>query len=539
MSKTTRRLARTMTGVFAGLMLLVPSAPLLASELNFSAERSVKSLHPYAHGDAFTLSYLGNIYEGLVRRGADLAIEPALATHWELIEPNRWRFYLRQDVRFHNGNRFDAEDVLFSAERVRGRASALRRLIPPGTWVEKVDQYTVDFVTAQPEPVLFYQWANWFIVDAQWAKTADAVNTRRLADARQDFARTHTNGTGPFRVTAQTPQGGIVAAANETWWDQRRHGLDQVTLTPISSSEDRVEALLSGKVQLAFLTRAADRRRVNHNAGTHLHVSPSLRTLFLGMDQHRGELLYSNIKGKNPFKDRRVREALSLAIDVNTLRREVMAGFSTPSALLVAPAPGINGGDNAAYPAFSRTKVDLGRARTLMREAGYGDGFGVGMDCPANHYENDAALCMAIAAMLARIGVKVALYSQPRARFFAKVLAPRMDTSLYLFGWEPRTRDAWNPLHVLLGCQDLRSGRGKFNLGRYCNPAVDSLTDAIRVETHAAKRATLIREAWTLTTQDVAAIPLHQQAVTWGVADGINLRQHTGEGLAWRHILIE
>jgi len=142
-------------------------------------------------------------------------------------------------------------------------------------------------------------------------------------------------------------------------------------------------------------------------------------------------------------------------------------------------------------------------------------------------------------SMLAKVGIKVNLLAQPKAKYFAKVLAPKLDTSFYLLGWTPGSFDSWNPLYNLHGCYSTESGRGKFNLGRYCNPKVDELTDKVLVETDAAKRTAMIHEAWNMTTDDIAYIPLHQQAVAWGVSDKISLAQRADNQFVWRHVMVK
>ena len=176
---------------------------------------------------------------------------------------------------------------------------------------------------------------------------------------------------------------------------------------------------------------------------------PELRTIFLGMDQIRDELLYSNIKGKNPFKDIRVREAFFKAIDIELIKTRVMRGLSTPSALMIAPQLFTLSKD------FTRPKFDPDGAKKLLTEAGYPDGFEVTMDCPNDRYVNDAAICQAVVGMLARIGVKVNLLAQPKAQYFAKVLKPGgYQTSFYLLGWTPGTSDSHNVLYDIMGCRD-------------------------------------------------------------------------------------
>ena len=205
---------------------------------------------------------------------------------------------------------------------------------------------------------------------------------------------------------------------------------------------------------------------------------PELRTIFLGMDQARDELLYSNVKGKNPFKDVRVREAFFKAIDIELIKTRVMRGLSTPSALMIAPQ---------LFPLskdFTRPKFDPDGAKKLLAEAGYPDGFEVTMDCPNDRYVNDAAICQAVVGMLARIGVKINLLAQPKAQYFAKVLKPGgYQTSFYLLGWTPGTSDSHNVLYDIMGCRDdPKSARGEANLGGYCNKKMDEIADKVLVE---------------------------------------------------------
>jgi len=238
------------------------------------------------------------------------------------------------------------------------------------------------------------------------------------------------------------------------------------------------------------------------------------------MDEKRDELLFSNVKGKNPFKDIRVREAFYKAIDVELIKSRVMRGLSTPSALMVAPQL------YALSKDFTRPKYDPDGAKKLLTEAGYPDGFELTMDCPNDRYVNDAAICQAVVGMLARIGVKVDLMAQPKAQYFAKVLKPGgYQTSFFLLGWTPSSMDSHNVLHDIMGCRDdaKDATRGEANLGGYCNKELDALTDKVLVETDTAKRDQLIKQAFEIGIKDYGYIPLHQQAVAWGVSKKVKL----------------
>ena len=291
-------------------------------------------------------------------------------------------------------------------------------------------------------------------------------------------------------------------------------------------------ALLSGEIDMMYPVPVQDIQRVNSNAGTSVMKGPELRTIFLSFDQKRDELLYSNIKGKNPFKDVRVREAFFRAINIDAIKRKVMRGLSTPSALMISPKLFTHSNS------FSRLSYDLSKAKELLAEAGYPNGFEVGMDCPNNRYVNDEAICQATVSMLAKIGIKVNLLAQPKALYFKKVLNPSLDTSFYLLGWTPGSFDSWNVLWNLHGCYDKDKGRGVFNLGQYCNPQVDSLTDKILVETDSGKRDNLIKKAYELTVGEIAYIPLHQQGLAWGKKDSIDLKQRADNEFMIYHVRV-
>ncbi|MBI5907224.1 MAG: ABC transporter substrate-binding protein, partial [Burkholderiales bacterium] len=259
-----------------------------------------------------------------------------------------------------------------------------------------------------------------------------------------------------------------------------------------------------------------DVARVNASANARAVTGPELRTIFLGMDQKRDELLYSSVKGKNPFKDKRVRQAFYQAIDSEGIKRVVMRGASSPTALMVGP--GING----FFPELMRLPFDTEAAKKLMAEAGYPGGFEVTMNCPNDRYVNDGEICQAVAANLSRIGVKVTLQAETKGTYFPKIL--RRDTSFYLLGWTPSTYDAHNALNALMRCVDDK-GSGQFNLGSYCNPKVDELTLKIQSETDKAKRNAMIKAAFELHAADIGHLPLHQQALAWGVSKKVALVQ--------------
>jgi peptide/nickel transport system substrate-binding protein len=505
-----------------GSMAVFAIAPASAQTLRYANQGDLKSLDPYTLKESTTIAHHSHVYEGLVARDKELRLIPALAESWEILEPTRWRFHLRKNVKFHNGDSFTADDVLFSAERIRSNGSNFLSNVPPDAKFIKVDDYTVDVTLDSPNPILTAQWDSWFIMDKKWAEQNNSVAPTPASATSPSYASLHENGTGPFTIESHQPGVKTVFKANPNWWGKPEHNLKEIVFTPIASAATRVAALLSGEVDLIEPVPIQDIDRVNASGTATVLSGPELRTIFLGMDQVRNELLYSSVKGKNPFKDIRVREAFYKAIDVEAIKTRVMRGLSTPSALMIAPQ---------LFPLskdFTRPKVDPDGAKKLLAEAGYPDGFELTLDCPNDRYVNDGAICQAVVGMLARVGIKVNLLAQPKAQYFAKVLKPGgYQTSFYLLGWTPATNDSHNVLHDILGCRDDQkdSTRGEANLAGYCNKEMDALTDKILVESDTAKRDLLIKQAYELVIKDYGYIPLHQQALAWGVSKKVKMTQ--------------
>ena len=499
----------------------VAISPASAQTLRYANQGDLKSLDPYTLNETTTHAHLGQVYEGLIARDKDLKIIPALAESWETPEPTRWRFHLRKNVKFQNGDPFTADDVVFSADRVRAKGSNLQTRIAADAKVVKVDDHTVDFILTSPNPIVHYQWDTWYIMDKKWAEENNTAAPTPAAATSPSFSSLHANGTGAFTIESHQPGVKTVFKANPNAWRKPQHNLKEIVFTPIGSDATRVAALLSGEVDIIEPVPIQDISRVDSSPNAEVQKGPELRTIFIGMDQVRDELLYSNIKGKNPFKDVRVREAFFKAIDIELIKNRVMRGLSTPSALMIAPQLFKLSGD------FKRPKFDADGAKKLLTEAGYPDGFEVTMDCPNDRYVNDAGICQAVVGMLARIGVKINLLAQPKAQYFAKVLKPGgYQTSFYMLGWTPGTSDAHNVLYDIMGCRDdPKSSRGEANLGGYCNKEMDALTDKVLIEPDMNKRDLLIKQAFEIAAKDFAYIPLHQQALAWGVSKKLKVIQ--------------
>ncbi|MBX9592589.1 MAG: ABC transporter substrate-binding protein [Hyphomonadaceae bacterium] len=487
--------------------------------VKFALQGGLNSLDPYTLNESVTLGLLANVMEGLIRRNENMQIIPGLAERWDVLSPTHWRFHLRKGVTFHDGSPFTADDVVFSANRARGPGSQLKTRIPADARVEKVDDHTVDFVLASPNPILHYEWETWFIVSKAWSEANGATKAQpATANALSPFAL-KANGTGPFAVVSHEPGVKTVFRPNPRWWGKTKHNIDEVVFQTVHSDSTRVAALLSGELDLIDPVPLQDIARIKEGAKTTVLSAPELRTLFLNMDSMHEELKYANVKGRNPFKDARVRRAFYQAIDIEAITTKVMRGMATPAALIISPLL-FSGADK-----LQRWPYDVAAAKRLMVEAGYAEGFELVMDCPNDRYVNDEQICQAVAAMLRRIDVKVALNLLPKAQYFEKVSPPRYDSSFNLLGWTPGSLDSWSVLANLVVCRDAHGRGGTFNFGGYCNPRVDELARKILVEPDMAKRNAMIGEAFGLLHADAGVIPLHQPALAWGVSRNLQVTQ--------------
>lgn len=510
--KIERKMAATALFVALSAVGVVASA----QTVRIANQGDALSMDPHSLNETLQLSVTGNVYEPLVGRNKDLSLTPMLATSWKQTSPNVWRFELRKGVQFHDGTPFTADDVVFSLARTQVEGSDMKSYTNDFKEVRKIDSHTVEIETKTPFPILPDVLSLVYIMSKKWCETNQATVPVDRRKGVENTASFKANGTGPFRVRERQPNVRTVFTRNGSYWGKIEGNVTEVVFTPIGNDATRVAALLSGEVDVMEPVPVQDIDRVNSSANTRAITGPELRTIFLGMDQKRDELLYSNVKGKNPFKDKRVRQAFYQAIDIKGIKKTVMRGASNPSAQLVGP--GING----FQPEMKRLPYDVEAAKKLMAEAGYPNGFEVSMNCPNDRYVNDGRICQTVAANLSRINVKINLQAETKGTYFPKVL--RRDTSFYMLGWTPATYDAHNALNAIMRCVDDK-GAGQFNLGAYCNPKVDELTLKVQAETDKNKRNAYIKEAFDLHAADVGHIPLHQQALAWGVNKKVKLVQ--------------
>ena len=504
----------------AGLLAGALAAPAQAKTFKYAFQGDLNALDPYTLNESFTLGALGNVMEGLTKRDKNLKIIPGLAEKWEMVDPLKWRFTLRKGVKFHDGSSFTADDVVFSLERLRSPASQVKTRAPADMTAVKVDDHTVDFVLKSPNPILHAEWDTWYMFSKTWAEANGAAQAQAASATSLNPFALKANGTGPFTIESHQPGVKTVFKPNPNWWGKPEHNLTEVIFTTIKSDATRVAALLSGEIDMMDPVPPQDVERIKANPGTDVLIGPELRTIFLNMDQMRDELLYSNVKGKNPFKDARVRKAFYQAIDIETIKTKVMRGMSVPSALLISPLLYARAGE------FKRHPYDVEAAKKLLTEAGYPQGFEVAMDCPNDRYVNDESICQAVTAMLARIGVKVTLNAMPKAKYFEKAgPTKKYDSSFNMLGWTPGSSDAWNVITNISGCRDAEGKGGPFNYGGYCNKDVDALAAKIIVESDIPKRDEMIAQAFKIIHDEAGLLPLHQQSLAWGISKKVKIAQ--------------
>ncbi|HSG76046.1 MAG TPA: ABC transporter substrate-binding protein [Burkholderiales bacterium] len=487
--------------------------PAHAATLRWAAQNDILTLDPHSQNHATTSSLLQHAYEGLTRYAKDYSIEPALATGWQQLSPTHLRFTLRKGVKFHDGSPFTAEDVVFSYGRILQPQGTMQIYVGGVKEVKKVDDYTVDFMLAGPNPVLLRNIADFRIMSKTWAMKHKSENVQNYVAKEESYASRNTNGTGPYIIKGWEPDKRIVMTANPEWWGKREGNVTDVVYTPIKADATRIAALLSGDVDMVTDLPTQDVTRLRSEAKLKVLDGHEVRTIFIGMDQHSDELKYSSVKGKNPFKDVRVRKALNLAVDREAIRRVTMRGLSIPAAIMVAP--GVHGHAKDIDQALA---LDVEGAKKLLADAGYGSGFEFGLDCPNNRYVNDEEICQALVGMWARIGLKAKLNAQPMATFIQKI--QKFDHDAYMLGWGVPNFDANYTLQSLVRTKTTGAD-GSFNLGRISDAKIDALVDAIKTELDTAKRDAMLREALVLTRDNHYYVPLHHQLRPWAMKKNV------------------
>ncbi len=524
----TRRISRNVA--LLGGALGVCAATASAETLRWASNTDPQTMDPHAVNSAPVLSFLNNVYEGLVRRGQDMSIEPSLATSWEPLEgENGWRFTLREGVTFQDGAAFTAEDVMFSYQRASDEAADVRSWFAPVSEVRVVDDFTIDFVTTSPNPLFPDSIANFMILDKDWAESNDAALPARDAE---NYATLNVNGTGPFTVSDRDPGVRTTLAPHDGWWDTPEHNVTEAVFTPIGNAATGLAALLSGEIDFIQPIPLQDVAQVEGRDGFKVLEGEETRVIMFGFGHEHDALLYSSdVTDTNPFTDQRVRMAAAHAIDIDSINRVLFRGKIAPANQLV-PA-GISG-----YSAANENRLgyDPDRARELLAEAGYPEGFSFGLKCPNDRYINDEALCRAAASMFAAVGLDAELSTGPVRDYWPQLREDDFD--MYLLGWSPGTFDMEHPIRFLLHSQDDEKKLGSWNFGNYSNERVDALLPEIQQEINPEARQAMIDEVVAITQEEVAYIPLYTQPLIWAAKDNIDLTQRADNFFMLRWVTV-
>ncbi|HEY8242746.1 MAG TPA: ABC transporter substrate-binding protein, partial [Casimicrobiaceae bacterium] len=460
MSKTPAPFTRfPRVAIAAALAASLAAASLAdAKTLRWAGRGDPQTMDPYSQNENLTNNLNNLIYDTLVMRDKDLKVIPGLATSWEQLNPTTWRFKLRPGVKFHDGSPFTADDVVFSIQRAAEDTSQIRAYSNAAGKPRKIDDLTVEFVTNGPNPIMLEHLATLMVMSKSWCEKNKAVKPLDFKNKEEMITARNANGTGPYSLKSREPDVKTHLVKNPAWWGWKEKkfdgNVDEIVYTPITNDGTRLAALVAGNVDVINDPAPQDVPRLQQTPGVKVIEGLEQRIVFIGMDQQRDELLYSSVKGKNPFKDKRVREALYKAVDIDAIHKATMRGLSKPSGAMT-PSP-----VQTTPEIEKRFAFDPAASKKLLAEAGYPNGFEVQLDCPNNRYVNDEKICQALAAMWAQIGVKVAVNAMPRATYFPKL--EKTDTSLYMLGWGGATTDGIFILQPVLTSYNAK-GDGDYN----------------------------------------------------------------------------
>ncbi len=513
-----------------GLAFLAASAAQ-AAEFKWASTTDPQTMDPHAVNSAAVLGFLNNVYEGLVRRGKDMSVEPALATNWEPIgDGEGWRFTLREGVTFHDGSTFDAQDVLFSYQRASDEVSDTRSWFAPISEVKVVDDYTVDFMTTAPNPLFPSSIANWMIMDQGWAEANEAALPVKETG---NYATLNANGTGAFQITAREPGLRTVLEPFDGWWGEAEHNITRAEFNPIQNSATAVAALLSGDVDMIEPVPIQDVARLQGNDEVEVIQGIEARVIMLGFDHQAETLKYTDDAGKpNPFRDARVRQAVAYAVNVDAILATIMRGNAEAASQLVSPAMSGYSAANAERPAY-----DVEAAKALLAEAGYADGFSFGLKCPNDRYLNDEAVCQAIVSMLAQIGLTAELDAMPVRNYWPELREDNYD--MYLLGWSPGTFDAEHPVRFLVATPNEEKKLGSWNFGGFSNARVDELLPQIQSELDEGARQAMLDEVTSIIQDEQVYVPMYVQPLVWGTRSNIELTQRPDNFFILRWVTVD
>ncbi|MBA3593077.1 MAG: ABC transporter substrate-binding protein [Polaromonas sp.] len=517
--------------VSATLAVMATAPVLHAKPFKWSSASDIPTLDIHSQNNALGNGVHAAIYDALVYYNSQtFKPEGQLATAWREISPTQMRFTLRSGVKFSDGTPLTADDVVYSITRAMAKTSNYAVYTQGIDRVVKVNDNTVDFIMKGSNPVLLNQLTELRIMSKAWAEKNKSVEPKDIRAKDETFAHRNAMGTGPYMVKEWQPDQKLVMVKNPNYWGTVPTNVTEIIYTPIKSEATRVAALLSGEVDFVLDPSPQDLARLRSNANLKVIDGIENRTIFFGMDQFRDELPGSNVKGKNPLKDQRVRMALYQAIDINSIVRVTLRGLGQATGTLVAPQ--VNGWTEAVHKRFP---FDPEASKKLLADAGYPQGFEVDFACPNNRYINDEEICQAVTAMWSRIGVKAKLRTMPLVTYFPMI--QRYEASIYMLGWGVPTFDALYSLQSLTRSVGT-GGDGNYNVGRYSNPRMDIVVDRVKTETDLPVRNRFLTEGLQLSNDTVSHLPLHNQIIPWAMKKNIEVTHRADNRLDWRLIKV-
>lgn len=489
------------------LLICSPAAAAGGKTLRMAYDADPASLDPHEQLSGATLQLSHLVFDPLVRFRQDLTLEPRLAKSWEQIDARTTRFHLRDDVLFHSGRKMTAEDVVWTFNRLK-QSPDFKALFEPFEAAQAVDAHTVDLITKGPYPLVLNLATYIFPMDREFYTGTDSRGQPKDAVVKHgsSFASANMSGTGPFIVTKREQGIRLEFKRFDECWDKTSPGnAEEIVLTPIKEPATRVAALLAGDVDFIGPVPPTDLKRVEASSCCDLVTVQSPRVLTFELNQDRVEA----------FKDPRVRKAMSYAISREAIAKKIMRGQATAAGQL--SPPGYAGHDPALTPPY-----DLAKAKALMKEAGYEDGFSVSMVAPNNRYVGDARIAETVAAMLAKINIKVDLQTLPKAQYWQRFDA--RDGDMLMIGWQSDTQDSANFYEFLVMTPDKTTGYGQYNAGNYSNPEVDRLTLETQSMTDPEARAKVLKGIERIIYEDAALLPLQWQHLAWAARKTVKIK---------------
>lgn len=488
-----------------------------------AGETTAADPHNYALGPNSTLSQ--HIFEALTRVDADLKIGPGLATGWERQDDRTWVFHLREGVRFQNGDRFGAPDVVYSYCRILNNpgevVQSFSRLVRRIAKLDVLDEHTLRLSTKVPEPLLLTDLSNLAILPRRLAGGAtldfnagENCGFQGPWPAPAQFNDgTAAIGTGPYRLASYTPGGAIILERSDSYWGQKPHW-QTVRLAPVTAAGPRLASLLAGDQDMIEAPATGDLPRLRQDADIRLASKPTTRLIFLQLDTARSPSPFvQGGTGPNPLQDARVRQALSLAIDRKAIEQRVMDGVATPATQFLP------NGMVGTLPGLPVLPYDAAKAKALLAEAGYKDGFSLTFHATNNRYINDARLAQALAQYWNRIGVKVELDTMPSAVFFGR--RGKRDFSASMGGWASDAAETMMFFRSWLMSTDRERGLGTSNYGGWSNAKFDDLAGRAMATMDQEARAGLLREAGRVALEEMPVIPLQFENAVWAFRKGL------------------